>query len=219
MSSAGLSARIVVSIPVDNPGTNRRCANNPWHCGCARDPRPCASNWHGALPYSATVCAVPFMNSRRLYGWLIAPFLVAITSGCATTAEPLPEPTAVRAGFDPASAVGTWAPGAPSLITELPDPSTVLASSVRDEEPVVVVSANLRVGMPQDEVISYYDDLFTNAKFTGSDERGARMYTRSLSAGTTERIDEVITLVTVADGTSTLVSLSGRLAPDEDGLG
>lgn len=181
--------------------------------------RPCVLSWHRALPYSATVFAVPFMNSRRLYGWLIAPCLVAITGGCAATAEPVPEPTAVRAGFDPASTVGTWAPGVPALITEPPEQSTVLASSVREEGPVVVVSVNLRVAVTQDEVVSYYDDLFTDETFTGSDEEGTLTYTRSLSLGTTDRIDEVITLVTVADGDSTLVSLSGRLAPDEDGLG
>lgn len=159
------------------------------------------------------------LRARLVGHAALATVVVCTAAACTPPEDPRPEPLSVHAGFDPASTVGTLAPGLPGLVTAPPPDAEVLASSVRPDGPVVAVSVNLRVPAPPESVDTYYDQLFTDGGFTASGATGSRTYVRTEGEGTTDRIDETVVLVTVVDENDTLVSLSGRLRPDEDALG
>ncbi|SDS44780.1 hypothetical protein SAMN04489860_1571 [Paraoerskovia marina] len=155
-------------------------------------------------------------RARRL---VVVGLVLLTATACTTVEEPTSEPTAAHAGFDPASTVGTLAPGLPAVVAQPAPGAEVLASSVREDGALVVVSVNLRTPDGPEDVAAYYDELLSGSGFDASGDPTQRVYARTTGEGTSEQTDESVVLMTVEDDGSTLVSLSGRLVPDDDTLG
>ncbi|NOV97823.1 hypothetical protein [Isoptericola halotolerans] len=171
----------------------------------------------------------PTSRRRATRGALCASLALglAATSGC--HAQPVddtpppgpgaeleaPSPTALPS-FDPATAVGGYAPDFPTDLLGAPEDSAVLASSaVPAQDDLLEISLNLSTGLSTQEVVDRYAERLDEAGFEESETVDASAltvqtaYTRT--KGKKKPRVETVLLGVLDDGDRRLVSLSGSV--------
>ncbi|WP_277213057.1 hypothetical protein [Isoptericola croceus] len=128
-------------------------------------------------------------------------------------ATPLPS-------FDPATAVGGYAPGFPTDLLAAPESSTVLASSATPTAgDLVEVSLNLSTELSTQEIVDRYAERLGEAGFEESETLDASAltvqtaYTRT--KGKRKPRVETVLIGVLDDAERRLVSLSGSVVADE----
>lgn len=143
-------------------------------------------------------------------------------TGAGTQTEPAADPTAMPS-FDPATAVGDYAPGFPTELLAAPDGATVLASSAveADDDELVDVSLNLTTELSTQAIIDRFAERLDEAGFTESETVDVSALTVQTAYTRTKgkrnpRVETVLIGV-LDDGERRLVSLSGTVtAPTAD---
>jgi hypothetical protein len=176
--------------------------------------------------------AVPTTRHRLVHRAALCLALGTVTvSGCAQepAADPTPgqvveqeepSPTAMPS-FDPATAVGGYAPGFPTDLLRAPEGSSLLASSaVAVDDGLLDISLNLSTELSTQEVVDRYAERLDEAGFDESETVDVSAltvqtaYTRT--KGKKEPRVETVLLGVLDDGDRRLVSLSGSVVDTRD---
>ncbi|WP_407317563.1 hypothetical protein UQW22_13490 [Isoptericola halotolerans] len=131
-----------------------------------------------------------------------------------------PSPTAMPS-YDPATAVGGYAPGFPTDLLGAPEGADLLASSaVAVGDDLLDVSVNLSTPLSTQEVVDRYAERLDEAGFDESETVDVSAltvqtaYTRT--KGKKKPRVETVLLGVLDDGERRLVSLSGTVVDDRD---
>jgi len=183
-----------------------------------------------ATTTAATV--VPVRPTRPLAAAALSVVVAVAVTGCGTwpgvpgagtpthgsSASPSASEITALPTFDPATAVGRYAPGFPMSLLRAPDDATVLASSARPaaQGPLTEITLNLTTPSTARQVVEQFGKRLRKAGFEQSETDGRsgltvqRAYTRTAERRKQPLVESVIVGV-LDDGDRRLVTVSGSV--------